>query len=179
MQNTIFAEKTFANSHKPRNLRKFSPSKVSRYTVSPPNMLSSAAKRQEAWQLHPGILSPCGGAVRAWSSAVDNKQTLHKCIECSVALPDKVEWTWKCSPEYRFCTKLMSMIVTARLRGCIKSRLNYWDLSLLSVDTYDEPEVILLVFLSEMNNQSLIQKQLTRWTQPKMSGNWCPMKAFC
>ena len=28
-----FTEKTFANSHKPQNLRKFSPSKVSHYTV--------------------------------------------------------------------------------------------------------------------------------------------------
>ena len=28
-----FAEKTFANSHKPQNLRQFSPSKLSRYTV--------------------------------------------------------------------------------------------------------------------------------------------------
>jgi len=31
-----FAEKTFANSYKPQNLRKFSPSKVFRYTVSRP-----------------------------------------------------------------------------------------------------------------------------------------------
>ena len=42
--------------------------------------------------------------------------------------------------------------------------------SLACETTYDEPEVILLVVLSEMNNQSLILKQLTRWTQPKISG---------
>ena len=50
-----FAEKTFANSHKTPNSRKFSPSKVFRYTV------------YQLWEVVCGHLSMSGMMVHAYS----------------------------------------------------------------------------------------------------------------